>query len=107
MMPGTAGPHHFFRRIGSSLNKLNKIQGQVRLIQVTSAPVWNYLFPDSPFSSKTLTLYRVSSVFFIPHFFIHFCFLSVTVLKEVHGYLGEQSVGQHILILLLVLGHLL
>ncbi len=27
----------------------NKFQGQARLIGVTPAPAWNYLFPDSPF----------------------------------------------------------
>ena len=26
----------------------NKFQGQARLIGVTPAPAWNYLFPDSP-----------------------------------------------------------
>ncbi len=27
----------------------DKFQGQARLMRVTPAPVWNYLFPDSPF----------------------------------------------------------
>ena len=44
---------------------IEKLQGQIWLMRVKSAPVWNYPFPDSPFYSSHPSVKRIFTEMFL------------------------------------------